>query len=493
MTSRRRKVLLLFPSSFRSPRMLGMTDLQLHSHFHPVKFALLSLFSHLRGRGIETDILDLEAELGRPRSSEEVSGFCEGAKRLISSKDFDLAAISCYTSFEYTAAMEVGRICRRLNPRACLVAGGYHPSALPEDFTAPGSPFDNIITGEAETALAEIASGEIGCPSGQPRVIPGRPLELRDDDALHYESYPYLRPPAPVVSVVLSRGCPFRCDFCVESAIGAGWRTHSVSKSVKILEHLLSVARPSLIMIQDPLFGFQKSWRREFLEALVRRRFPVPLGLQIRMDILDQEDVDLLSKLQAMVQVGVETASPRMMGIMKKTTNPSLYLQRLRETLSYASRKEAAFLLNLLFNHPGETPATFHETLSFFDILSARLAESPFTIGPVGYSFLPGAPEFYGIADYEKEFGAQVLHKGWWRDAGQDSSETAVIASRETEHAFGRDFYYWFKPAHSLRKQILSKAGDSLKMALATASAVLSTSNSRIGSLRDGASSSPAC
>ena len=457
-----RKVLLIHVASL---------DEFVESHiFYPIKFALLSIFSHLRDAGVEVEVLDLENELGHPGSPEEYAAYLARAAQLLSVREFDIAAIGCYTSYVYTNAREIARLCRASHPRAFVVAGGYHPSSLPGDFDGPASPFDAVITGEAELALEDLARE--GRPGGDGKfsVIAGRPLDISVGAALRLEEYPYAATPSPYYSVVLSRGCPFHCNYCVEPWAGGGWRPYSVAESLNLIDRVVSLHKPKRISIFDPLFGFQKAWRREFLEALVRRNYPVTYDMETRVDLLEREDVDLLARLDITGHLGVESASASTLRIMQKTTAPQRYLEQLESLLTYAARKDALFVVNMIFNHPGETPRTHRESLSFMAGLTSKLPRIAHRFNAFSYAFYPGAPQFYKISDFEEKYGTEVFHKEWWKGAGASGHQRAidVVASREMRARFGRNHSYWIEDYKDLAGDAMEKASGKLQLQLAS-------------------------
>ena len=178
---------------------------------------------------------------------------------------FDIVGISCWTSLHYLAAVAVAEICKELNPEGTVVVGGYHPSSLPGDFAYPGSPFDYVVIGEGEVAFQQITAGRIP-KEAHPQVVQGTPVEMAEVELLWGE-YKYYRS-ADDVSLWLTRGCPFRCGFCLDRL--TKWRGYSPARAVAELKRMTR-ALPSVksVGFLDPIFGLNRAWRREFLDALL--------------------------------------------------------------------------------------------------------------------------------------------------------------------------------------------------------------------------------
>jgi len=120
------EVLLVFPGYSLVPDS-NFGDTQL--------VALGSYVQHVTDARVR--ILDLGLEPLLPHS----------ARDLLFDPRFDVVGISAYNSFDYLKAWYLGVEVRKHNRSVCLVAGGYHASARPEDLTQTESPFDYVVVG----------------------------------------------------------------------------------------------------------------------------------------------------------------------------------------------------------------------------------------------------------------------------------------------------------------------------------------------------------
>ena len=161
-----RRVLLVNPVPlFGGNRVAGASRLQ------P---GLVSIYSFLAGHGVPIDVLDLHLELGVPTSPPDVPAMAAESARRVLAHDHDLLAISCNSSFHYLGAVDLAEKARMADTKLTIVVGGCHATAVPDDFVAPGSPFDVVIKGEGELALLELARSRQARPP-QPEVRQGRP------------------------------------------------------------------------------------------------------------------------------------------------------------------------------------------------------------------------------------------------------------------------------------------------------------------------------
>jgi anaerobic magnesium-protoporphyrin IX monomethyl ester cyclase len=333
----------------------------------------------------------------------------------------DILALSCWSSVSYRATLTTAKIFRELYPDRLIVVGGYHPSARPEEFRTPDNLIDYVVCGEGELALKEIAERSVVQGRPQETVIikaPTFPHELFvpcDWDLV--DSFAKGGPPIRVTNifVYLSRGCPFRCSFCMESLKDHKWRALSAEQSIKEIRTVIERFHPQAIAVADACFGLRPLWRKEFLRALAAANPSCWLVFETRPEYLDEEDIALLSALKVEMQFGIESCSPRILRLMNKTRQPERYLAGFREVSALMSKHRVLHRANLIFNHPGETRETLQETFVFLD--SMLTAEHSYLIwAGHGYMHFPGCEVDRRRSHYEREFGTRFRRPEWWRE-----------------------------------------------------------------------------
>lgn len=440
-------VLLIYPSQLYAPFWGERTNVKPH---------MLSLFSFLRHNKINVEVFDLENEIGRPKNEDEVKIFLERASEIISRFNFNIVAISCWSSLNYLSSISVADICKGINHRSTIVVGGYHPSALPGDFIYERSPFDFIVTGEGEVALVKICKNEERKDAGT-KIIHGTPLLLDKEFATDWKHYKYTRL-SSADNIYLSRGCLYSCAFCMEGCKGhKTWRSYSVVRAIEKIKEIIEVLKPKMIAICDACFGFNKTWRRKFLYELVKHKIDTNLWAETRIDLLDKEDIDLLSKLNFSITFGLESGSEEMLCIMRKTNKPKAYLKKCEDVISYLNKKQVPYNILLIFNHPGETLATYDRSVGFFSSMISRQNRTSGFLIAQDYAFFPGSQIHRSYDYYQKRFGTVVVFKEWWneRDNHYRRART-IIPSRELfKQPGGR--VDWLKTVNDLNRQSFEK------------------------------------
>lgn len=143
---------------------------------------------------------------------------------------FCLTAVSSQFSF----IRKISEIVKEIDPSIFVILGGHHASLDSEEAIAPPT-LDAICVGEGDHSVVELAAhlqrGEpvtgiphlwIKRPDGS--VEKNAPLPFDEDlDSLPYIDReiwePWVEHPDKFPSVLLGRGCPFRCTYCSAHAM----------------------------------------------------------------------------------------------------------------------------------------------------------------------------------------------------------------------------------------------------------------------------------
>jgi len=412
------KILVIFPSCFYD---LGP------SGYDEVKSSPLMVASYLAGQA-EVEYADFEVSIGCPTTPVQIRRFERRARAFLADRQPDIVALSCWTSLSYRSSLSVAKLTRELHPTALIVVGGYHATACPNDFVTQDHLFDYVIRGEGERSLAEIAQGlrSTGRPANtkvvdSPSLQPSQfvPVEWGLVDELLAQHFP---DGIGTLCLYLSRGCPFECAFCVESLKDRCWRPWPVEHAAEQVQRTAERHTVRAIALGDACFGAKRSWRRRVLEELADMNPDYWILLETRPEFLDEEDVEMLSRMKAEVQFGIESCSPTMLRIMNKTRQPDKFLEKFRRLSHALSDRGVVHGANLIFNHPGETEQTLNETFEFIDRELDR-SESALMWAGHGYMHFPGSFVDQNRPHYEQRYGTVFENPRWWSQEGDPFQE----------------------------------------------------------------------
>ena len=341
--------------------------------------------------------------------------------------ELGLVGISCWTSLHYLGAISVARRVRALRPEIPIAIGGHHATARPEDFSLETCDF--LVRNDGENPLKQLCAEWPARPDAM-RILEGGTYSQGNPDDIDWDDYG--RPGERALWVGASRGCAFRCHFCVEPERGASYSRYEAEAQLDILERLVERRGPKVIAFSDPLFGSSRKWLEQFLGGLERRALPLMFWCETRVDLMTQELLEQLKRCRFMVDFGLDTASETMIARMEKAANPARYLQSAREIFAHANRLGLHHGVYLVFNFPGETPATAAETRAFIDSLHPEEGRHAGWLSAQTFFILPGTPA-WNRRDWSAQFnGSRLYHPEWWKVRGDHYSlATAQLPHRD--------------------------------------------------------------
>jgi hypothetical protein len=425
-----------------------------------VKPELVSMFTVLRRAGQRVSVLDLENAVGNP-GAQDRDAFMQNVQRQFEGASADLLVISCSSSLQYSASVAVAEIARRKLPKATIAVTGFHVSARPEDFSYAGSPFDIVILGDPELAVAEAAEA-VGAGGGRPSSqlqCEGLMLEHTRKNAPEYAFYPYTVPGLPTLPVYLSRGCPYPRAACQLRPGAPGWHAFEL-ETVEAITAELTALKPRRIDVLDPAFGLEPTWRREVLRlwGASEDRREVPVTITVRPDTLVRKDIDLMYQARAHVRFDVETLSVELLRRTGLISDPVRHIDHTVDLLRYANAKGISGEIALVFNQPGETERTAAETLERLGELVSSLPNASLRAHASSWAYYPYGDEEADIEVPRRRFGTRILHPEWWREGiPSERAAKAVIASEELSGREAGDESYWRPTYERISKELIDK------------------------------------
>ena len=410
---KKQTLVLLYPGDFYSMEW---------GRFLPLKPHMVYIHSYLKSY-FDVTVIDLENEFNRPKDDTSLAEFKEKSLKRLLALDTDILSISCWSSLNYLASVFFATAYKEKNPGTTIVVGGYHPTFVPEDFMYENTPFDHVITGEIQNMLPALGM-EKGSLTNTYEVEPG------------FSDYPYYDHQG-TIGLFLGSGCPFNCRYCMEYK--RKWSSLSVEAAVSRIVEADRTLPLKYITIFDACFGLDRSWKRDFLAELVRQNLDLYFWLETRVDLIDETDINLLSKLKVKMDLGIDSLSETMLGIMGKSAAPKQYLEDFIRVSKGFSSKKILHDSYIILDHPGETQETWNEFKAFFfSRVEPELGNGYLRVKYQRFSYYPGNHIYNNREIYEKKYGFKVMHPHWWKeqDGHYHLSRDIVPSSNENGQAY---------------------------------------------------------
>jgi magnesium-protoporphyrin IX monomethyl ester (oxidative) cyclase len=373
---------------------------------------LLSIAANIRD-GCEVKILDClitEPETVR-KSDHTLFGMpLEKVEQRVREFRPDIIGISIPFSHQAENAKIIASACKRIRPEAAVLFGGANVTVNYESLLRE-SKADFCVVGEGEETfrefVARISAGQdaetiAGLASrGREGIRFRARTPIENLDSLPFPAYDLVDMAAylkdknlyrdrgvvpKAVSMITSRGCPFRCVFCYAPLhMGRKYRAHSPEYVLKHIRFLKERYGVSNFLFEDDNMSLDRVRFEKILDGIIEN------GLDIRWDSpngirVDTLDAGLIKKIKksgcGQLMVAIESGSQRVLDhVIKK----GLMLDEAMKVLR-AAREEGVFVRAFYsFGYPGETLKEMEETtglairlLREYDVLPYVFVATPF-------------------------------------------------------------------------------------------------------------------
>lgn len=326
--------------------------------------------SHLRQNGISTSLIDCT--------------FLTQEEALERIRKTSPRIIGVYSMFSMKRpALQMAKLL--INNCEMLVAGGPLPTLSPRDFL---NDFDVVAIGEGEQTMLELVDAvenrrslstvkgivfkkheknddpEVVCTTQRGFIedldrlpFPARDLFNNESYKNHYSrNFGYT-----TTSLMTSRGCPFKCDFCSRAVFGNTFRTRSATNIVDEMENVQALGYDR-IWFADDCFTLDRKRLLSICEEIIRRELRIEWECLSRVDTIDTETARKMKQAGCVrVFFGIESGNDTILALMKKKTNASLAKRAVSITKSAGIQVGAFFIVG----YPGETDETVLDTLRF--------------------------------------------------------------------------------------------------------------------------------
>lgn len=275
-------------------------------------------------------------------------------------------------------------------PNVRIIAGGPHPSGVPDQVIMENPELDFLVRGEGEQALAALVKVLLA-GTLESKIDTIENLVYRSGDKilknkqtwidvnkygapcwekLKPDKYPAVQHGTfhksnKVVPILTSRGCPYPCTYCMGHLLtGKKVRTRDVSSVVDEIEFLQSRYGFEEIIIEDENFTYDKNYVIEMSREFKKRNVKcfISFANGIRLDRIDEEVVGHLKSMGTyVVNVGLESGSEKTLKAMKKRWNLDMVKERIRLLKENGIIVYGSFIVGF----PGETMEDINKTMDF--------------------------------------------------------------------------------------------------------------------------------
>lgn len=218
---------------------------------------------------------------------------------------------------------------KKLRPSSRIVFGGPEVSFDAQEILAEHPYIDCIITGEGEAAFVEL------CDSYRedkplPGIIDGGVYADFGEQGVVY-SPEELGGASRVVYYESSRGCPYRCAYCLSAASGA-LRAKSSATTLRELLEFEEIDNIKIIKFVDRTFNFDRERAKAIWRGLLGSEYTKNYHFEICADLLDEESFILLERFptgKIQLEIGVQSTNPETLSAVNRSPDTARLIENI--------------------------------------------------------------------------------------------------------------------------------------------------------------------
>ncbi len=250
---------------------------------------------------------------------------------------------------------------KSINPKIKIFLGGPEVSYNKNIFKE--MPYiDFVIRGEGEIPVLKLLGGKKNIPGVcfNDREYTFSEIEDMDNIPFVYENELSCLTDRAVYYET-SRGCPFKCAFCI-SSLTEGVRTLPLTRVFEEIDCFCE-AKIKRVKLVDRTFNFDKKRAKEIIKYILSKKRETCFHFEIGADLLDDEMIELLNSAPfdtIQLEAGIQSTNPEALRLCNRITD----MDRLKSNLLKLKDSKIRIHLDLIAGLPAENYESFKKSFN---------------------------------------------------------------------------------------------------------------------------------
>ena len=312
----------------------------------------------------------------------------------------DLIGLSALTD-DYPLGLGLMRQVKRAFPRITTIVGGVHAAVDPDGVMSENC-FDMLCVGEGEYVVLDIAD-RIDQGRGFEKIAnmwikradgsiernPVRPYETNLDifPIPDWSIYPEVAFYKPFLGWVykygdfeMSRGCPYKCSYCINVHLQEIYKGHqyhrekSIPRVIEEIKYGIDHYNIEFLKFWDETFLLMSKNRMEEFADLYSREIGLPYVIETTGPSINEFSAKILQRTNCRsASLGMETGNPDMrMGLLNKPTDNSSYVEAYRLLAENGVQKASFNMIGL----PNESQEDIFRTIGLNRLVKTEVVSA---------------------------------------------------------------------------------------------------------------------
>lgn len=305
--------------------------------------------------------------------------------------DADIVGICCFTN-SLGNSLHVAKLAKQND--SIVVLGGPHPTLCPEE-VLENENVDFVIISEGEVRFYKLVDSLVKNqlkkineidgighkPSGRV-TVQEKKSDIKDLDSLPFPDrtiFKLDRYKARHVTILASRGCPYRCTNCQPALtkVAGVFRTRSTDNVIKEIKEIVNKYHTNMLSFVDNDVTINRKWIEEFCRKVIEMNLDTTWQCQGRVNTLDRGLMALMKEAGCdYIGLGIESGSQE---VIDKILLKGIDLERAKQVVDEARELEIPLHTFFIIGIPGETKKDIEKTIDFASRINS--ASVGFSIG----------------------------------------------------------------------------------------------------------------
>jgi len=384
MNNKIKKVLLFIPPAFTLKNSLDINPLP------PLGLGYIAAV--LQQQGVEVKIVDtlMMGWHNRVKACDNVIRIglsLEDIQRIIVDYAPDMVGVNSLFTKQRNNAHEIFRLAKNINPNIITVAGGAHPTVLPEMVLADDN-VDFVVLGEGENTILDIikiieGKGDglqldgIGLKQDGKSIVFPKTKFIQDVDDIPFPAWDVMslenyfgikdshgkRRHSRFMPIMTSRGCGAGCTFCSAHRVwGKQYRMRSCENIIEEMKQLKNRYGIEELMFEDDNLTLNIKRAERIFDSMIEEKFnfawDTPNGVAA---FALTESVIMKMKNSGCYQMNLALESGSQY-VLDHIIKKPLKLNKVKPLIEYAKKIKLGVSIYLIIGMPGETLDQIQET-----------------------------------------------------------------------------------------------------------------------------------